>query len=221
MTADARAAEVRSIMRRGLLRLAINLVGVAALLLIPAGSLRYWPGWIYLLLMAGFWSFFFMVLLRHDPQLLARRMQRKEAERAQRIFQRLFPVIIVAAFVTAGLDYRFGWSREMLGPVPLIVVLLAQALVAASYWLVFWVMKTNSFAASTIQVEAEQTVIDNGPYAFVRHPMYLGMTLMMLATPLALASYVAFPVFALQVPILVYRLVHEEKTLRRDLAGYV
>jgi protein-S-isoprenylcysteine O-methyltransferase Ste14 len=81
-------------------------------------------------------------------------------------------------------------------------------------------MKTNSFAASTIQVEAEQTVIHNGPYAFVRHPMYLGMTLMMLATPLALESYVALPVFALQVPILVYRLVHEEKTLCRDLPGY-
>lgn len=207
-------------MRRGLLRLAINLVVVAALLFIPAGSLRYWPGWLYLLLIVGFWTFFFIVLLRHDPQLLARRMQRKEAERAQRIFQRIFPVIFVAAFVTAGLDYRFGWSREMLGPVPFIVVLLAQALVAASYWLVFWVMKTNRFAASTIQVEAEQTVIDNGPYAFVRHPMYLGMTLMMLATPLALASYVALPVFALQVPILVYRLVHEEKTLCRDLPGY-
>jgi protein-S-isoprenylcysteine O-methyltransferase Ste14 len=85
---------------------------------------------------------------------------------------------------------------------------------------VFWVMKTDSFAASVIQVEAEQRVIQTGPYALVRHPMYTGIAVTMLATPLALGSYVALPAFALIIPVLIYRLIHEEGMLRRDLQGY-
>ena len=81
-------------------------------------------------------------------------------------------------------------------------------------------MKTNTFAASTIQVESKQIVIDRGPYALVRHPKYTGMVVTVLAVPLALGSYVALPLFALLVPLLVYRLIHEERILRRDLAGY-
>jgi len=82
------------------------------------------------------------------------------------------------------------------------------------------VTKTNSFAGSTIRVEAEQRVIDFGPYATVRHPMYLGMSMALLGVPLALASYVALPLFALIVPLLIYRLVQEERTLGRELPGY-
>jgi protein-S-isoprenylcysteine O-methyltransferase Ste14 len=81
-------------------------------------------------------------------------------------------------------------------------------------------MKTNTFAGTTIQVEAEQKVIRHGPYRIVRHPMYLGMVLTALGIPIALGSYVAFPLFALFVPVLIYRLVHEERTLRRNLSGY-
>ena len=95
-----------------------------------------------------------------------------------------------------------------------------QVIVVAGYWLVFWTMKVNSFASSIIQVEAQQTVIDRGPYAWVRHPMYLGMALSALALPLALGSYIALPLFALLPLLLGYRLVHEERTLCRDLAGY-
>jgi protein-S-isoprenylcysteine O-methyltransferase Ste14 len=82
------------------------------------------------------------------------------------------------------------------------------------------VMETNTFAASTIRVESQQAVVRDGPYRFVRHPMYTGMGFAALAIPLALGSYVAEPLFALLVPLLIYRLVHEEKTLRRDLRGY-
>jgi protein-S-isoprenylcysteine O-methyltransferase Ste14 len=99
-------------------------------------------------------------------------------------------------------------------------VLAGQVIVVAGYWLVFWTMKVNSFASSIIQVEAQQTVIDRGPYAWVRHPMYLGMALSALALPLALGSYIALPLFALLPLLLGYRLVHEERTLCRDLAGY-
>lgn len=209
-----------SVMVRGVRRLVLTLMVLAALLLVPAGSLRYWQGMLYLGLMAGCWTFFFFALLKHDPQLLERRMEIKESTTEQRLFQKLMQVIFFSAFVLAGLDFRFGWSQSWLGPAPLWLVLVGQALTAASYWMVFWVMKTNSFAASTIRVEDGQPVIDRGPYAWVRHPMYFGMGLMMLASPLALGSYVALPVFALFLPLLVFRLVHEERFLRQALPGY-
>jgi protein-S-isoprenylcysteine O-methyltransferase Ste14 len=123
-------------------------------------------------------------------------------------------------FIVAGLDFRFGWSRVRFGAVPTAIIAAGQLGAAAGYWLVFWVMKANSFAGSTIQVENGQAVIQSGPYALVRHPMYLGMVVTALATPFALGSYVAVPLFAMIVPALILRLIHEEKTLHRDLGGY-
>ena len=149
-----------------------------------------------------------------------RRLRHEEVDAAQKLFQRIFVPVTLAALALTGLDFRFGWSRHWPGPVPLAVVLAAQALAVAGYWFVFWVMKTNAFASSTIQVEAGQSVIQSGPYALVRHPMYLGMITMSLASPLALGSYMALPVFALLVPVFIYRLIHEERTLRRELEGY-
>jgi protein-S-isoprenylcysteine O-methyltransferase Ste14 len=100
------------------------------------------------------------------------------------------------------------------------LVLTAQVFVVMGYWFIYWVMRTNTFAGSTIRVEAEQTVIDRGPYALVRHPMYLGLIVTMLAVPVALGSYVTVPLFVLLVPTLIFRLVHEERTLRQHLRGY-
>lgn len=205
---------------RGVRRLAISLTFIAAFLFLSTGSLRFWQAWQFLALTAAFWTFSQLYFLRHDPRLVERRLQNKEAQPQQRLFQILWCVILPVSFVLAGLDSRLGWSRHWIGPVPLAGVLAGDAVVLAGYGLVFWVMKTNTFAASTIQVEADHRVIDTGPYAVVRHPMYTGMTLTALATPFALGSYVAAPAFALVVPVLIYRLIHEEETLRRDLAGY-
>jgi protein-S-isoprenylcysteine O-methyltransferase Ste14 len=190
------------------------------MLFLPAGSLSFWQGWLFLILMAVFWALFFINLLKHDPQLLERRLQKKETEPEQRLFQKLSTVITFPAFILTGLDFRFGWSRQWLGPVPLALVAAGQVVAVAGYCFVFWVMKTNTFASTTIQVEAGQSVIHTGPYALVRHPMYFGMAAMALGSPLALGSYVAVPVFALLVPVLIYRLIHEERVLRRDLPGY-
>jgi protein-S-isoprenylcysteine O-methyltransferase Ste14 len=205
---------------RSVRRLAMALTALAAILFLSAGSLHFWPGWLFVVLQSGFWIFFCVDFLKHDPQLLERRLQNKETQPEQKLFQALWSMITILAFILAGLDFRFGWTRGWVGQVPLTLVLMAQAMVVGGYWLVFWVMKTNTFAGSTIQVESKQTVICSGPYAIVRHPMYFGMVVAVLAAPLALASYVTVPVFALLVPMLVFRLTHEEQTLRRDLLGY-
>lgn len=212
--------EMADLKRRSIRRFLMTLLVLAWLLFLPARSWRFWQAWWFLGLTAGFWTFFFIYFLKHDPQLLERRLQRHEADPEQRRFQKLFSLILFLALLVAGLDFRFGWSRSF-ASVPLAVVVAGQIATVAGYWLIFWVMKTNSFAASTIQVEAGQSVIQNGPYAVVRQPMYVGMAITALGMPLALGSYVALPLFALHVPLLMYRLVHEERTLCRDLPGYV
>jgi protein-S-isoprenylcysteine O-methyltransferase Ste14 len=98
--------------------------------------------------------------------------------------------------------------------------LVSDALVAAGFGFVFWVLKVNSFAGRTITVDAGQKVISTGPYAWVRHPMYLGAIVLWTFTPLALGSWVALPAFVLLIPFYVIRLLNEEKVLRAELPGY-
>lgn len=205
---------------RAMVHFGIAAVISAAMLFLPAGSLRYWQGWMFLVETWGFLFPAVLYLAKHDPQLLERRLRMKEKEREQQLFRVVASLIYFPAFLLPGLDFRFGWSRAWLDPVPLGVVLVAQAVTLAGYGLAFWVMRVNAYASRTIQVEPGQEVVSSGPYALVRHPMYAGMVLIMLATPLVLGSYVAFPVFALMVPLLAYRLINEERVLRRDLAGY-
>jgi protein-S-isoprenylcysteine O-methyltransferase Ste14 len=196
-------------------RFLLALVVVAGLLFIPAGSLKFWQGWAYL----GIWfvtSFLGVAYLyKHDPELVERRLRRKETIREQKLIMKAVYVIYVIAFPLPGFDHRFGWSH-----LPLWMTLFSQAIVLGGYVTTFWVMKANSFAASTIQVEPGQRVISTGPYRIVRHPMYSGLCAMLLFTPLALGSYFALPAFVLLIPLIVLRLFNEETVLRQELPGY-
>ena len=160
-------------------------------------------------------------LYAHDPQLLERRLQSGEKLREQRRIMRWFFVFWPLAMAAPGLDRRLGWSQKLLVPVPLWLTVLSLALLVASLCWVFWTMNVNSFAARTIRVEVEQLVISSGPYRLVRHPMYLGIVVMELCMAPALGSFVALPIFALLVPLIVFRLINEETFLRQQLPGYV
>ena len=197
------------------LRIVLGIAFIGALLLLPAGSWAFWPAWLFMVVLFGPMIFVTFYFLRHDRALLARRMERREVEPEQRIIIALSALVCIGGFALPGLDFRFGWSS-----LPLAVILAANLVVLLGYLLTFWVLKTNSFAARTIRVETAQEVIDTGPYASVRHPMYTGVLFMMLASPLALGSLWTLPVFLLIPPLLVWRILNEEKVLREELDGY-
>jgi protein-S-isoprenylcysteine O-methyltransferase Ste14 len=188
---------------------------VGLLLFLPAGTLIYWEAWVY----CGILFIPMLVVLRyflkHDPAMLERRMRMREREAPQRRIVAGGTILFFAAILIPGLDHRFGWSF-----LPLPVVLAADAIVFLGYLLFFLVLRENSYASRVVEVEQGQKVISTGPYAIVRHPMYLAITLMFLATPVALGSLWAFIPFLLIPAVLVFRILNEEKVLLRDLPGY-
>lgn len=210
----------RSLISRLVRRGFVGQLVLVILLFFSASTLKFWRGWAFLAVnlaaTLGFCAYFY----KHDPQRLERRMLTREKIGKQKFIMLLMRLLSVPAYMLPGFDYRFGWSREFLRPVPWWLSVLALLLVPAGYLLFFWVLKTNRFAASVIQVESGQTVTDTGPYRLVRHPLYSGSVLLWLAAPPALGSFVALPVFALLIPLIIFRLLNEEEILRRDLPGY-
>jgi len=209
-----------SLKARVVVQCALTAVVTGALLFLPAGTWRFWPGWIFLALlmipMVGVSIYF----AEHDPQLVERRLQRGEKVAEQRVIIRLAGLIFFGAFLLPGFDFRFGWSQKSFGGVPVWLMILCGAIALAGYLMTYWVMATNSYASRTIQVEKEQRVISVGPYRIVRHPMYTGGLIATVFLPLALGSYWAVPAFALLIPVIALRILNEEKILREELAGY-
>jgi protein-S-isoprenylcysteine O-methyltransferase Ste14 len=201
-------------------RVVVILPSILGLLLLTAGTFKFWQAWAWVcssILPAGV---FFAVLARYAPQVMERRLQSKEPVAVQRNLIRLLMPAFFIAFCLPGLDHRFGWTQRLFGAVPVWLSIVADAAVLAGVLFAFWVVRVNEFASRTIRVEAGQTVVTTGPYRWVRHPMYSGSVAIWIATSLALGSYVALPAFTALIPFYVVRLLNEEKVLRADLAGY-
>jgi protein-S-isoprenylcysteine O-methyltransferase Ste14 len=147
-------------------------------------------------------------------------MQNKESVGEQRLLIRLSFPFFAGVFLLPSFDFRWGWSRSLLGAVPLWLSALSLAIICTAFLGLFWVLKVNAFASRTIRVEAGQRVVSTGPYSIVRHPMYLACVVLWFSTPLALGSWVAWPFFALLIPFYAIRLLNEEKVLREQLPGY-
>jgi protein-S-isoprenylcysteine O-methyltransferase Ste14 len=205
-------------------RLAVQCVLTAlvtgAMLFVPAGTLKFWQGWIFLGLLLIPMLAASVYFYQRDPRLVERRLESKEKVVEQKLIMKLAKLIFFCAFLLPGLDYRFGWSRGTFGAVPLWLMIFSGVIALGGYLMTYWVMAANSYASRIIQVEKNQRVISIGPYRIVRHPMYLGVVISILFTPLALGSYWAIPVFALIVPVIVLRILNEERILREELAGY-
>jgi protein-S-isoprenylcysteine O-methyltransferase Ste14 len=202
------------------LGLSVGLVLAFAALFVPAGTLDYWQGWVFLAVFFVPNAFTFLYFLKRDPEFLERRLRNKERFNEQKLLLRWGKPFYLVAFLLPGCDYRWGWSRTLVGDVPLWLTVVSLAMVLGSLLLSFWVLYVNRFASRIVEVEAGQTVISHGPYRLVRHPYYFATVLLWLFTPLALGSWVALPAFVLLIPFYVIRLLNEEKVLRAQLEGY-
>jgi len=204
--------------QRAWVRSVLSLVVFMATLFIPAGTLQFWPGWLYGFIFAASTTAISVYFLKHDPKLVERRMKVGPAAE-QRPAQKIIMAITLAGFilliVLPGLDYRWHWSY-----MPPWLVLAANVVLVLSFAICFIVLKQNSYAASTIRVEADQPVVSTGLYAIVRHPLYSGALLLMLVTPLALGSYWTLLVAFALIPVLMWRLLDEERFLKQNLPGY-
>jgi protein-S-isoprenylcysteine O-methyltransferase Ste14 len=198
-----------------LVRLIFSFLALAAAFFLPAGSLNYWQAWAYLAVLFIPFCFALVYLVRNHPDLLERRMRYHEREKEQQLIVKLSIFTFALAYILPGLDYRFGWSQ-----VPVWLVWVSLAVVLASYFFVVSVFRTNQYASRIVEVEQEQTVISSGPYALVRHPMYFGTVIMYVFSPLALGSYWSIIPALFIFPVLIFRLLNEEKVLERDLKGY-
>ena len=189
-----------------------------ALIFWPAGTFHYWQGWLFLAVFAASTTSFTVYLAMYDKPLLERRLRvgpQHEHALSQKIIVSLVFVAFFALIVVPALDNRFIWS-----PVAPWVPILGDVIIVFSFLFIFWVIKVNSFAASNIRVEEGQRVIDTGPYAYVRHPMYAGAFWLLVGTPLALGSWWSLGLIVLFMPVLLWRLLDEEKIIRKDLRGY-
>jgi protein-S-isoprenylcysteine O-methyltransferase Ste14 len=195
-----------------------GLVVLGILVFLPAGTLRYWQGWAFLATFSVCSTALTVYMALYDEKLLERRLRagpRAEAEASQKIIMALVMLGFTAFLVFPVLDHRFGWS-----PVPSYVSIIGDGLVALGFLFIFFVLRENSYAASTIQIVDDQKVISTGPYALVRHPMYAGALLLLVGMPLALDSWYGVFGILVIVPALIWRLLDEERFLTKNLPGY-
>jgi protein-S-isoprenylcysteine O-methyltransferase Ste14 len=193
----------------------LGVVIIGLLLFLPAGSFRYWQGWLLMgilfvpMFIAGF------VLMAKNPELLRKRLNAKEEEKEQKTVVGLSALLFIAAFVVAGLNWRFQWCV-----LPDWAVWVAAILFLACYLLYAEVLRENTYLSRTIEVQENQKVIDTGLYGIVRHPMYMATTLLFLMIPLVLASPLSFLILLLYLPLIAKRIRNEESVLEKGLEGY-
>jgi len=153
--------------------------------------------------------------LKKDPKFLERQTRAKEKEKQQNLLSIFSTAIFLARFIITGLDHRFAWSN-----VPVYIVITADIIVLLGYLIILFVFKQNSYASRIVEVSKNQKVISTGLYRIVRHPMYLGILIMFLPTPIALGSYWALIPLSVLPVILILRILNEEKVLSNNLEGY-
>ena len=192
-----------------------GLLLVGLLIFLPAGTLAYPGGLLFLGLLFVPMLLMGIVMLARARDLLAKRLDAKEKQSAQKGVLAFSGLMFIGGFVVAGLDFRFGWSA-----VPSWVVITASVLFLAGYALYAEVMRENAYLSCTIKVEEGQKVVDTGLYGIVRHPMYMATVLLFLMIPLILGSWYSLIVFAFYPVIIIVRLKDEEDLLTRELPGY-
>ena len=211
----------RALIRKFVRRTAGSLVFLGVILFGAAGTLNWPEAWIYLALTAtmsfggGFW------LARHDPVLLRERLGsliQRDQKRWDKILMAVMLVLWTGWLVLMALDAkRFHWSE-----VPLALQVAGFGLICLGSYVVWLTFRANSYAAPVIKIQKERghLVVSTGPYGYVRHPMYAGVLPLLIGTPLALGSWWGLGALIFFMPVLIWRLLDEERFLHKNLPGY-
>lgn len=192
-----------------------GLLLVGLLVFLPAGSLNYINGWIFMALLFIPMFLAGIVMMLKNPSLLKSRLDAKEKQKEQNLVVKLSGLMFLAGFIVAGLNFRFSWHS-----LPYIVVIISSVLFLLAYGLYAEVMRENTYLSRTIEVQENQKVIDTGLYGIVRHPMYSTTLILFLSMPLVLGSLYSFIIFLAYPFIIAKRIKHEEEFLEKELPGY-
>jgi len=198
--------------------LAILFLVMASLLFLPARTFAYWQAWVFLAVYFFASIAISLYLITSDPALLARRMSGgpfAEKEPAQRVIMSITSLAFVGLLVLPAIDHRLRWSELSPG-----AALAGDVLVLLGWLGIFFVFRENSFSSATIELASDQRVISTGPYAWMRHPMYAAALVMLLGIPIALGSSWGVLIVVAMLPVLIWRLLDEEKFLVTNLPGY-
>lgn len=207
--------EKKSLIKKILIRFCLVPLLTGLLIFAPAGTFNIWQVYVYLCILIIPMIFVLFYFLKNDPLFLERRTRSREKEKEQKIIQVVFSALFLSGFIISGLDHRFGWSD-----IPVKIVLMSDIFIFLGYLLIFFVFRQNSYASRIVEVDESQKVITTGLYSIVRHPMYLGILIMYIPTPIALGSYWGLIPMAAIPLALVFRILNEEKILSKNLPGY-
>ncbi|MBQ1691146.1 MAG: isoprenylcysteine carboxylmethyltransferase family protein [Firmicutes bacterium] len=203
------------LLKEALIKIIAGIVLMGVLLFLPAGTIRWQEGWLLMTIL--FVPMFLAGLLMYfkAPDLLRSRLKAKETQSEQKDVIRYSGLMFLAAFVIAGLNYRFGWIT-----MPRAIVWIGAVIFLLAYYLFGEVLRENRYLSRTIEVRDGQTVVDTGLYGIVRHPMYTATVLLFLSMPLVLNSLISFIIMLAYIPIIVKRIRNEEEVLETELKGY-
>ena len=200
---------------QGIRKFVSGIVIIGIILFVPAGSFGFWQGWLLMgilfvpMLVAG------LIMMKRSPDLLRKRLNAKEEQPEQKTVLFLSGLMFIAAFVVAGLNFRFGWLT-----LPNWIPILFAVVFLLAYTLYAEVMRENVYLSRTVEVQENQQVVDTGLYGIVRHPMYMTTLLLFLSMPLVLGSLISFLIMFLYLPIIAKRMRNEEQVLSEGLPGY-
>lgn len=200
---------------KAIIKFLAGVICIGLVIFIPAGTLNYWNGWLFMVLLFVPMFFAGIALMIKNPDLLMRRLNSKEKEKEQKIVILLSGVMFLSIFVVAGLNYRYSWIQ-----LPNMAVLIASIIFVIAYILYAVVLRENEYLSRTIEVEENQRVVNTGLYAVVRHPMYSATILLFLSMPLILGSIISFAIALSYLFIIIKRIKNEEAVLEKELQGY-
>lgn len=200
---------------QALTKFILGIILVFALIFIPAGTLKYYNGWLLIGLLFIPMFIAGIILLFKNPELLKKRLNAKEQEKEQKTVLIFSAIMFILGFISAGLNYKYEWIK-----MPNVIIIISSILFIISYILYAEVLRENTYLSRTIEVQDNQKVIDKGLYGIVRHPMYTTTIILFITMPLILGSLISFIIFLTYPLIIIKRIKNEEQVLEQQLKGY-